>query len=115
DLTDSSWAEAEAALARIRGFLERAERVVDDNAELVDRDGLEPDRLASRSVEDAVYAAEQRGALPDAFAEAMDDDLSVPQALAVLHETVRRGNSALDEGETADAEIAYHHVRAMAG
>jgi cysteinyl-tRNA synthetase len=33
---------------------------------------------------------------PEAFAAAMDDDLGVPQALAVVHETVRAGNAALD-------------------
>lgn len=36
-----------------------------------------------------------------AFAAAMDDDLGVPQALAVLHETVRAGNAALDGEDTA--------------
>src|SRR5581483_4221809 len=29
---------------------------------------------------------------PAAFADALDDDLGIPQALAVLHETVRAGN-----------------------
>ena len=33
--------------------------------------------------------------LPDAFRDAMDDDLNIPAALAVLHETVRAGNTAL--------------------
>ena len=37
--------------------------------------------------------------MPDAFAAAMDDDLGVPQALGVLHETVRQGNAALDAGD----------------
>ena len=34
----------------------------------------------------------RRPLIPDAFAAAMDDDLGVPQALAVLHDTVRAGN-----------------------
>jgi cysteinyl-tRNA synthetase len=51
--------------------------------------------------------------VPPAFAEAMDDDLGVPQALAVVHTTVRQGNSALtaDDKETAVARLA--EVRAM--
>ncbi len=34
----------------------------------------------------------------DGFREAMDDDLSTPAALAVIFETVRRANAALDAG-----------------
>ncbi|MBR7832277.1 cysteine--tRNA ligase [Actinospica durhamensis] len=53
--------------------------------------------------------------VPDAFAEAMDDDLGVPQAIAVLHQTVRAGNVALAAGdkETAGARLA--ETRAMLG
>lgn len=51
--------------------------------------------------------------VPDAFAEAMDDDLSVPQALAVLHETVRAGNAALDADDAESLGTAYHQVAAM--
>ena len=40
--------------------------------------------------------------MPDAFARAMDDDLGVPAALAVLHETVRAGNTALADGAKDD-------------
>ena len=34
-----------------------------------------------------------------AFAAAMDDDLGTPGALAVVHGTVREGNTALDAGD----------------
>ena len=34
------------------------------------------------------------------FEAAMDDDLGTPGALAVVHDTVREGNAALDAGET---------------
>lgn len=77
DLTEGSWQEAEAALGRIRSFLERVARTAGDS--------------------------ERDGSVPDAFAAAMDDDLGVPQALAVVHETVRAGNSALDAGDSATA------------
>jgi len=45
--------------------------------------------------------------LPAEFVEAMDDDLGVSGALAVIHEHVRKGNTLLDEDEpTEAAEIA---------
>lgn len=90
DLGESSWAEAEAALGRISSFLQRAFRAAGG--------GL--GWFASQS-------------LPEAFAVAMDDDLGVPQALAVLHETVRAGNSALDAGETDTALDSARAVLAM--
>lgn len=49
----------------------------------------------------------------DDFAAAMDDDLNVPQALAALHETVRRGNKALAAGELEVADQALQQVLAM--
>ncbi len=42
--------------------------------------------------------------LPAEFVDAMDDDLSVPAALAVVHNTVGRGNTALVEG-APEAEV----------
>ena len=88
DLTESSWAEAEAALGRIRTFVERAGRVVGDEA-------------ASDS------------GIPDAFAAALDDDLGIPQALAVLHETVRVGNTALDARDADGVRAALGSVLSM--
>jgi cysteinyl-tRNA synthetase len=43
----------------------------------------------------------------------MDDDLAVPQALAVLHDTVRAGNAALDGDDLSAAANARGHVIAM--
>ena len=85
DLSDSSWSEAEAALGRIRSFVARARR----------------------------NAAAAPDALPEGFVAAMDDDLGVPQALAVLHETVRRGNTAIDDGDVAAVAEALGAVSAM--
>ncbi|MEE1622025.1 cysteine--tRNA ligase [Zafaria sp. Z1313] len=51
--------------------------------------------------------------VPEAFGAAMDDDLNVPQALAVLHETVRAGNTALAAGDLEAAATALGRVRAM--
>lgn len=92
DITTSTFDEAEAALDRIRTFLERAIRTL-------------------RGAEDVTMDA----AVPAAFAAALDDDLGVPQALAVLHETVREGNSALDAGDRDAALRAFADVAVMAG
>jgi cysteinyl-tRNA synthetase len=51
--------------------------------------------------------------VPEEFATAMDDDLGVPQALAVLHERVRAGNAALDAGEQETAAELREQVEAM--
>ena len=50
--------------------------------------------------------------VPEAFAEAMDDDVNIPRALAVLHEQTRAGNAALAAGE--DASDAANAVMVMA-
>ena len=55
----------------------------------------------------------EKGEVTDAFAAAMDDDLGVPAALAEVHNAVRAGNSALDEGDTAEATAIAGEVRAM--
>jgi len=88
DLHDGALVEAEEALSRIERFVERA-----DDA------GATPAAVV----------------VPEAFAAAMDDDLGVPQALAVLHETIRRGNQAVDAGEPGVAGTALGQVRAMIG
>lgn len=51
--------------------------------------------------------------LPSAFRAAMDDDLNVPAALAVLHETVRAGNTALAAGDNAGVEAGFLAAMAM--
>lgn len=55
------------------------------------------------------------GEVPPAFAEAMDEDFGVPQAMAIVHTAVRQGNAALaaDDKESAVARLA--DVRAMLG
>ncbi len=91
DITASSFEEAAAAVDRIRSFQQRVTRVRGADAKLVVAD------------------------LPAAFAAALDDDLGVPQALAVVHETVRAGNSALDAGDDIAAAVAAVQVGRMTG
>jgi cysteinyl-tRNA synthetase len=80
-------ADAAAAYARLESFVDRATEYVG--------------------------AAEELGAVPAAFADAMNDDLGVPQALAVVYAAVREGNTALaaDDKETVRARLA--EVRSM--
>ncbi|WP_069816810.1 cysteine--tRNA ligase [Streptomyces sp. TP-A0874] len=89
EYSEEALREAESAFGRIEGFVQR--------------------------VTELAGVTEPAPEVPPAFAEAMDDDLGVPQALAVLHTTVRQGNSALtaDDKEAAVARLA--EVRAMLG
>ncbi|GAA4595974.1 cysteine--tRNA ligase [Planotetraspora phitsanulokensis] len=72
DYSEEALQEAAAGYRRIEGFVTRAAEVIHD-----------------------VDAA---APLPQAFVDAMDDDLNVSQALAVIHEVVREGNVALAHG-----------------
>lgn len=63
----------------------------------------------------AVGARAPSAQVPEPFAAALDDDLSVPAALAVLHTTVGRGNTALSAGATEEIGDLIGQVRAMAG
>ena len=83
DYRPSSLQEAATAIERVESFLAATQ------------DLLKPDRE-----------------VPEAFAEAMDDDMNIPRALAVLHEQTRAGNAALAAGE--DASEAANAVMAMA-
>lgn len=91
DYHDGSLVEAEAALERIEVFLGRADR-----------------RLAGTR-----FAATGSPVLPEEFAEAMDDDLAIPQALAVVHDRVRAGNAALDAEDLGTVASIRGEVIAM--
>ena len=66
-------------------------------------------RVADRTGEVAV------GQWTPQFAAALDDDLGVPAALAIIHGVVTEGNRALESGDTAFAAKAAATVRAMMG
>ncbi|RZQ61677.1 cysteine--tRNA ligase [Amycolatopsis suaedae] len=55
------------------------------------------------------------GQVDPAFAAALDDDLATPQAFAVMHNTVRDGNTALDAGDNSRAVELASSLRAMTG
>jgi cysteinyl-tRNA synthetase len=88
DYTDEALHDAAAAYQRIEGFVTRAVE------------------LAGRV---------EAGGLPQAFVEAMNDDLGVPQALAVVHDAVRAGNTALAAGDKDTVARLLGEVRAMLG
>jgi cysteinyl-tRNA synthetase len=91
DYHDGALQEAEAALDRIHGFLDRAQRRLEDT------------RFSTGALVE----------VPQEFADAMDDDLAAPQAIAVLHEHVRAGNAALDAEDLVAAAKHRAHVLAM--
>jgi len=91
DYHDGALVEAEAALERIETFLDRVERRLDGTR----------------------FATEGAQVIPNEFGEAMDDDLAVPQAIAVLHDRVRAGNAALDNEDLGAAAAIRGEVLAM--
>lgn len=86
EFSEESLAEAATAFGRVEGFVRRA----------VEMTG--PTSI---------------GDVPVAFAAAMDDDLSVPAALAVLQGRVTDGNSLLASGDSAELRAAVADVRSM--
>jgi cysteinyl-tRNA synthetase len=95
DYSAEALAEAVTAYRRLEGFVIRA-------AEMVAADGAA-----------AELARVSASSLPAAFSAAMDDDLAVPQALAIVHESVRDGNAALAAGDVAGTAKRLVEVRAM--
>jgi len=87
EYSDDALREAGQGFRRIEGFLQRA------------FEGEEP------QVQPQVR--------PAAFDDAMDDDIAVPQALAVIHEAVRAGNSAIASGDARTARAQADAVLAM--
>ncbi|BDU10372.1 cysteine--tRNA ligase [Aurantimicrobium sp. INA4] len=86
ELHDGAIEEAKASFDRIEGFLSRTQR--------------EAGQIGSADV-------------PASFRDAMNDDLNIPAALAVVFELVRSGNTALDAGDGATASSHAAQVVAM--
>lgn len=103
ELSEASLAEAASQLARIDGFLERAKAALAGAST----------SSANGSTDPLPEPVEGTTALPPAFIDAMNDDLSTPAALAVLFTTVKAGNVALEAGDQAAANAAYASVLAM--
>jgi cysteinyl-tRNA synthetase len=95
DYSAAAVTEAATAYRRLEGFVIRA-------VEMLAGDGSAADNGAPTS-----------SSVPAAFSAAMDDDLAVPQALAIVHESVRDGNAALAAGDAAGTAKLLAEVRAM--
>ena len=90
----STLAEAGAVWERLSGFVERSVQAVGE-VSLEDIAALGPDDF------------------PEQFTAAMDDDLNVSAALAVIHEAVTMGNNALAERDDPAILEIQRDVRAM--
>ena len=51
--------------------------------------------------------------MPEAFVQAMDDDLGTPAAVAVIHDSVREGNRLLADGPSDELSQKFGEVIAM--
>ena len=90
DFSDGQLAEARLAMER---FYKTRKALKDRLAGAADFSGITADRLEGRERE----LMDRIEALPQRFAEAMDDDFNTPRALAALFETVRHVNAFLAE------------------
>ena len=99
DYSPEALAESAAAYRRIEGFITRV--------------ATSPTGPGTDTPVPAEPALPLASTLPAAFAAALDDDLAVPQALAVIHESVTDGNTALAAGDLAGAAKQAESVRAM--
>jgi cysteinyl-tRNA synthetase len=88
DYSDDALREAAVTYKRIEGFVRRAAEVVG------------PGRPKD---------------VPPEFAAAMNDDLNTSAALAVVHDTIREGNTALAASDETSVRGALTAVRAMLG
>jgi cysteinyl-tRNA synthetase len=86
EFSEESLAEAATAFQRIEGFVKRAA---------------------------ALGGPGEPGEVPAAFAAAMDDDLSVPAALAVMQARISDGNSLLAAGASTALAETLGEVRGM--
>ncbi|HEX7535590.1 MAG TPA: cysteine--tRNA ligase [Dermatophilaceae bacterium] len=102
--------EAGAAVERIEGFLRRA--LGSNQGESTPVGGAHGAYVNGESGQ-GDGTGEDGTELPPGFVAAMDDDLNVSGALAVIHETVRAGNTALDEGDEDQARWLGRQVVAM--
>ncbi|WP_062379596.1 cysteine--tRNA ligase [Demequina pelophila] len=100
------------AAVHYRSMLEYSESTLEEAAAQWERFGGFV-RRASEKVGEASLTDVRAAELPGAFVAAMDDDLGVPRALAVIHETVRAGNAALTAGDDAGVAAALLSARAM--
>jgi cysteinyl-tRNA synthetase len=99
EYSEDALEEAAAAYQRIERFAVRAQEV------LLDGEGAP----------EAGEAGDEAAELPVSFRSAMDDDLSVPAALAAVHACVRDGNQALAGSDKAGVQASLVRLQGMLG
>ncbi|MGN6523908.1 MAG: cysteine--tRNA ligase [Actinomycetes bacterium] len=99
EYSEEALAEAGETFRRIEGFVLRATELV----------------AAAPQGPNAAATADPGVPVPAEFAAALDDDLAVPAALAVLQSWVREGNSLLAGGASPRLAEVLATVRAMLG
>ncbi len=103
DYSAEALGEAVTAFRRIEGFLTRVGKLAPAAMPAAPDAGLPG----------AAAGLPPAASLPVAFSAALDDDFAVPAALAVVHDTVREGNTALAEGDAGGAAKQAESVLAM--
>ncbi len=84
-------------------------------------EALEESAVAFRRIEAfldrsiGILGKTPEGIIASGFADAMNDDLAVPAALALLSETVKSGNNALAANDLVSLEVAVAEVRGTLG
>lgn len=98
--------------AQYRSVLDYQPSVLEEAATALER-VYEFLRRCDRQLAKTRFAVGDVTPVPADFETEMDDDLNVPGALGVLHETVRAGNQALDEERLSDAQRARGEVTSI--
>jgi cysteinyl-tRNA synthetase len=115
EFSDEALADAAATFARIEGFVVRAAERLQAFAPAAGLgQGSPGSNLLNEGTPDP-NGAGRGSAIPAGFAEAMDDDLGVPAALAVLQEHIHEGNRLLATDDEASLRRILAEVRAMLG
>jgi cysteinyl-tRNA synthetase len=92
-----------------RSMIEYSEAALEESAAAFGR----IEQFITRAME--LVGTTEPTTVPEDFAAALDDDLGVPGAVAVLHQTVRAGNTALAASDKESAKTRLGEVRAMLG
>ena len=101
ELSDNALGSAAEGLARIAAFLRMSEAALAGDGETGQPSGETSQTIYSEAVSE--------------FRAAMDGDFTTPKAMAAVFEAVRRGNTALGEGDMAATAAALKAVRELCG
>ena len=101
ELSDNALGSAAEGLARIAAFLRMSEAALAGDGETGQLSGETSHTIYGEAVSE--------------FRAAMDGDFTTPKAMAAVFEAVRRGNTALGEGDMAATAAASRAVRELCG